>query len=177
MVKAHKLAHVFDFVRTVCINLFLEKYIVQRTSSVCDTNYANFFSDSYFVKVPILYFLVIHFVAIKCFLFLFFPSQECIFSFEDFCLVRVTALFLLFFKYLLIICCQTSKQTNKQMKTSGKNNLCVTIEWKLFCLCCDAKECKHYTFPFKIYKRLVKESRGLHTKCDWPQSAVCFRQS
>ena len=59
--------------------------------------------------LPILHFLVIDFVAIlcsaegsqffifllfillqlKCFLFLFFPSQEYIFSFEDFCLARV----------------------------------------------------------------------------------------
>ena len=52
------------------------------------------------------------------------------------------------------------------MKTGGKNNACATIEWKVFCLSCDAKDCKHYTFPFKIHKSLVKESRRLRTKCD-----------
>ena len=55
------------------------------------------------------------------------------------------------------------------MKTGGKNNSCVTIEWKLLCLSCDAKDCNHYTFAFKIYESSVKESRRPRTKCDWPQ--------
>ena len=38
---------------------------------------------------------------------------------------------------------------------------------KVFCLSCDAKDCKHYTFPFKIHKSSVKENRRLRTKCDW----------
>ena len=71
-----------------------------------------------------------------------------------------TAQFLLIFKYLLITCFQT----NKQMKTGGKNNSCVTIDWKVFCLACDAKDCKHYIFPSKIYKSSVKESKRLRTK-------------
>ena len=53
------------------------------------------------------------------------------------------------------------------MKTGGKNSSCVTIVWKVLCLNCDAKDCKHYTFPSKIYKSSVKESRRLRTKCDW----------
>ena len=55
------------------------------------------------------------------------------------------------------------------MKTGGKKNSCVTIECKVFCLSCDTKDYKHYTFPFKNYKSSVKESRRLRTKCDWPQ--------
>ena len=35
---------------------------------------------------------------------------------------------------------------------------------------CDAKDWKYYTFAFKIYKSLEKESRRLRTKCDWPLS-------
>ena len=130
-----------------------------------------FFSDLYFVKVPFLCFLVIHFVAIKCFLFLFFPSQEFTFSFEDFCLARVLCTVSTYFQISFKTCCQT----NKQMKINRKNNLCVTREWKLFCFRCDPKECKHYIFPFKIYKSLVKKSKRLCTKCDWPQWAMCFR--
>ena len=39
------------------------------------------------------------------------------------------------------------------MKTGGKNNSCVTIEWKVFCLSCDdAKDFKHYTFLSKYIK-------------------------
>ena len=63
------------------------------------------------------------------------------------------------------------------MKTGGEDNLGVTTEWKLICLSGDASNCKHYAFPFKIYKSLVKESRGLSTKCDWPQWTMCCRQS
>ena len=63
------------------------------------------------------------------------------------------------------------------MKTGGKNNSCAAIEWKLFYLSCHAKDYKHYTFALKIYKILVKESRRLRTTCDWPQWAMCCRQS
>ena len=57
--------------------------------------------------------------------------------------------FYLFF-YLLGFYFLSNKQTNKQMKTGGISNAWVTIEWKLLCLSCDAKACKHYTFVFKI---------------------------
>ena len=53
------------------------------------------------------------------------------------------------------------------MKNGGKNNSCVTIEWKVFCLSCGAKDCKHDTFPLYIlYKSSVKDRRRLRTKCD-----------
>ena len=58
------------------------------------------------------------------------------------------------------------------MKNNEKNNSSGTTWWKLFCLSCEAKDRKHYTFAFKIYKDLVKDSRGLRTKCDWPQWAI-----
>ena len=89
------------------------------------------------------------------------------FSLQDFCLAGVTARFLLIFKYLLIKRCQP----NKQMKTGGK--IIHVLQYRG----CDAKDCKHYTFPFKIYKSSVKESRRLRTKCDWPQWAICCRQN
>ena len=98
------------------------------------------FSDSYFVKVPILSFLAIDFTAIKYFLLLFFPSKGCIFSLQNVCLARVTTRFLLIFKYLSITCCHA----NKQIKIDGKNDPCVTKESKLLYLSCDAKDCKHY---------------------------------
>ena len=63
------------------------------------------------------------------------------------------------------------------MKTGGKNNSCVTVDWKLFCLGYDAEDYKHYTFPFKIYKSLAKDIRGLGTKCDSPPWTMCYRQS
>ena len=63
------------------------------------------------------------------------------------------------------------------MKTGDKNNSCVPIELKLSCLKCDAKDCKHCNFPFKMYESLVKESKGLRTKCDWRQWAMRCRQS
>lgn len=69
------------------------------------------FCNSYFVKIPILYFLVIHFVAI--FFLFFFSSQSCISSLQDFCLASATARFLLIFKLLLITCCQTNRQSKK----------------------------------------------------------------
>ena len=65
-------------------------------------------------------------------------------------------MFQLIYKYILI----TSCQTNKQIKTGGKNNSRVAIEWTLFCLSCDAKNCKHYTFAFNIYESLVNHSRN-----------------
>ena len=84
----------------------------------------------------------------KIFCFFSFRLKAVFFSLQDFCLARVPARFLLIFKYPLITCCQT----NKQIKTGGKNNLCVATECKLICLGCDAKDCKHYTLSFKIYK-------------------------
>ena len=101
-------------------------------------------------------------------LFLFFPSQGCIFSLWNFCLTRVTARFLLIFKYHLT----TSCQTKKQMKSCGKNNSCSTKGWKLFGLSCDAKDCKHCILAFKIYKSLVKESRRLVYKVDYTKLVV-----
>ena len=80
------------------------------------------------------------------------------------CYCTVSTYFQRYFN--ILTCCQT----NKLRKTGWKNNSCVTKEWKWFCLSCDGKDCKHYTFPFKIYKSLMKESRRLRTKCDWPQS-------
>ena len=38
------------------------------------------------------------------------------------------------------------------MKAGGKNNSRVTIEWKIFCLSCDAKDYKDYTFLSKDIK-------------------------
>ena len=58
------------------------------------------------------------------------------------------------------------------MKTGGKNNSYVAIEWKVFCLSCDAKDYKYYAFSFKLYKSSVKESKRLRTKCDCPQWAM-----
>ena len=63
------------------------------------------------------------------------------------------------------------------MKTGGKSNSRLTIEWKLFHLDCDAKDYKHYAFAFKIYKSLVKDSRRLRSKCYWSRWVMCCRQS
>ena len=106
--------------------------------------------------ISILFFLLIYFVAIKCFLFLFFLSEECTFL-QDFCHARVTTRFLLIFKYLLITYCLTSKQ----MKTGGKNNSCVTIEWKVFWLSCNAK---------KANKKL---SLSKYIKAQWRRAEDC----
>ena len=102
-------------------------------------------------------FLVIHFLAFcwnKTFFVSFLSVSRLNFLFTGF----------LSLKYPLTTSCQRNK-----WKTGGKNNWWVTIEWKLLCLSCDAKDCKHYTFAFKIHKSLVEESRRLYTKCDWPQ--------
>ena len=140
LVKAHKLANIFDWYYEDCIHFFLEKHIIVLYSILRSVKQIMLkqFSDSCFVKVPILSFLVIHFVARKCFLF-FFPSQDVLP--HGFCYFQIS------FNNLL-----PNKQTNKQMKTDGKNNSCVTMEWKIFCLNCDAKDRKHYTFSLKIYK-------------------------
>ena len=161
--------HIFDWYYKNCSHFFLKKYIVvQSTFSVCDKNYTSYF-DSYSIKVIILSFLVIHFCV--------------------FCCNKMFSVSRLYFFFTLFLCCMCycmvstyfeiafNNLPNKQMKTSGNNNLSVTIKWKLFCLNHDAKGCKHYTFTSKIYKSLVKESRRLHTKHDWPQWATCCSQS
>ena len=127
------------------------------------------FSDSYFNSL----FSCFPFCCNKMFSVSFLSLSRLYFSLQDFCLARVTARFLLIFKG----CCQTYCQTNKQIKAGGKNNSCVTIEWKVFCLSCDSKDCKHYTSPFKTYKSSVKESRRLRNKCDWLQWTMYCRQS
>ena len=127
--------------------------------------FSDFFFNSFFSRYS--------FCCNKMFSVSFLSASRLHSSLQDFCLARLTARFLLIFKYLLINYCQT----NKQMKTDGKNNSRVTIEWKVFWLSCEAKDCKHCTFSFKIYKTSVKESRRLRTKCDWPQWAMCCRQS
>ena len=48
------------------------------------------------------------------------------------------------------------------MKTGGENNSCVTIKRKLLCLCRNTKDCKHYTFAFKIYDAGVTFANLLH---------------
>ena len=114
--------------------------------------------DFCFVKVPILSFLVTHFVELcwnKIFSVSLLSVSRLYFFFMEFLPRSVTARFLLIFKYHLT----TSCQTNKQMKSCGKNNSCSTKGWKLFGLSCDAKDCKHYILAFKIYKSLVKESK------------------
>ena len=88
------------------------------------------FSNSYFNS----FFSCHSFCCNKMFVF-FLSVSRLYFSLYDFCLAGVTARFLLIFKYILI----TYYQTNKQMKTGGKNNSCVTIEWKVFWLSCDAR--------------------------------------
>ena len=106
--------------------------------------------DFYFAKVPNLFFLVIHFVAlcwIKMFSFSFFPSQLYFFfirflSRTWYC--TVSTYFQISFNNLL-----PNKQTNKQMKTGGKNNSC--IKRQLFCLSCDRKDCKHCTLLLSKY--------------------------
>ena len=117
--------------------------------------------DFYFVKVPILSFLVTHFVAL-CWNKIFSVSPLSVsrlyFFFMEFlsrtCYCTVSTYFQISFNNFL-----PNKQTNKEMKTGGKNNSCSTKEWKLFGLSCDAKDCKHYILAFKIYKSLVKESK------------------
>ena len=151
-----------DIVRTVWISFFLEKYIVVLWSFVIQITPIFFFWLLFRKSVNFLFsyysfccnkMLSVSFLSVSGMHFCFwgFLSRMC-----------VTARFLLIFKDLLITC----SQTNKQMKTDRKNNSCVTIEWKLICLSCDAKECKHDSFLFKMYKSFVKESRELRTKCD-----------
>ena len=119
--------------------------------------------DSYFVKVPILFFLVIHhFVAFcwnKIFSVSFLSASRLYFFITRFlsrtCCCTVSTYFQISFNNVL-----PNKQTNENR---WKNNSCVTIEWKLFCLSCNTKDCEHYTSAFKIYKSLLKESRRLRT--------------
>ena len=98
-----------------------------------------------------LLFILLHFAELKCFLFLFFPSQSYFFfirfmSRTWYC--TVSTYFQISFNNLLPNK-QTNKQTNKQMKTGGKNNSCIKIQ--LFCLSCDRKDCKHRTLLLSKY--------------------------
>ena len=50
---------------------------------------------------------------------------------------------------------------NKQMKSGGKNNSCVTKEWKLFCLRCDAKTAN------------IALSYSKYIKAEWRRTEDC----
>ena len=110
----------------------------------------NFF-NSCFVKVPILSF-PIHLAAIKWFLFLFFPSWKLYFFFAGFffrmCYCSVFGYFQIAFNNLT---------SNKQMKIGGKNNSCVTAEWKVFHLSCDTKRLQTLHFSLQNIQKLSEE--------------------
>ena len=133
LVRTHRLTHVFDWhCKTVCINFFLENHIVvfKITSSSWWYKLPQFFFWILFHKSPNSLYSCYSFFSCNKMLPVSFlsVSKMYIFFWGFLSHTCVTPWFLLIFKNLLITCCRI----NKQMKTSGKNNLCITTEWNYF---------------------------------------------